>query len=161
MAAGRKYSITPGVPNQIRRIEGGMLSFGSDMGFDHNVMELGLPPKWVGPGKKADFVGKKALEKLVAEGGPKRQVVGLEFIQSKGESQKLPPLLRNWRTHRDGRGVGEVTSVCFSPKMQANIAIATLGMEATEPGTEVLVDLPGGSKGRAVVRKLPFMAREP
>lgn len=161
MAAGRKYSITPGVPNQIRRMEGGMLSFGSDMGFDHNAMELGLPPKWVGPGKKADFVGKKALEKLVAEGGPKRQVVGLEFIHSKGESQKLPPLMRPWRTHSDGRGVGEVTSVCFSPKMQANIAIATLGMEATEPGTEVLVDLPGGSKGRAVVRKLPFMARVP
>merc|ERR1712216_308766 len=80
MEAGRKYSITPGVPNQIRRMEAGMLSFGSDMTFSHNSMELGLPPKWVGPDKKADFIGKKALQKFVAEGGPKRHVVGLEFI---------------------------------------------------------------------------------
>merc|ERR1711916_166241 len=114
------------------------------MTFGHNSMELGLPRKWVGPDKKSDFIGKTALQQLVAEGGPKRQVVGLEFIHDEREEETLPPLISPWQTMREGRRVGEVTSVCFSPTMGANIAIGTLAIEATDPGTEVMVDLLGG-----------------
>merc|ERR1719362_704176 len=78
MKAGQKYNITPGCPNHIRRIEGGMFSFGSDA-HNHNVMELGLPLAWTGPGKKANFLAKEALQRLVAEGGPQRQMLGLKF----------------------------------------------------------------------------------
>jgi len=157
MTAGRKYSITPGVPNHIRSIEGGLLTYGKDITSSYNSMELGLPPKWVGPDKKADFIGKKALQKLVAEGGPKRQVVGLEFIPTEDAEATLPPMIRPFKTISEGQCVGEITSICFSPTMGTNIAIATLALKAAGPGTEVLVDLPGGNRRRAVVQKLPFL----
>merc|ERR1712012_734559 len=37
-AAGQQYGILPGVPHQVRRIEGGMLNFGSDITTQHNVL---------------------------------------------------------------------------------------------------------------------------
>ena len=38
--AGKKYGIVPGAPNQIRRLEGGMLSFGSDIPFGLSAVSL-------------------------------------------------------------------------------------------------------------------------
>merc|ERR1719238_2404134 len=80
MAAGQKYGIKPGAPNMIRRMEGGMLVFGSDITPKHNILELGLPPKWSwNPDKSGDFLGKAAIKSLMESGGPKRRVVGLEL----------------------------------------------------------------------------------
>jgi aminomethyltransferase len=167
MEAGQKYSITPGVPNHIRRIEGGLLSYGQDVTSRHSAMELGLPLKWCSAAKDADFIGKAALKRLAEEGGPKRQVVGLEFRTSEGEDleQKLCPPFRPWRVlasnaeSGDIGAVGEVTSVCYSPVLGAHIAIATLSAEASKAGGEVSVETPSGSVARALVRKLPFMPR--
>jgi glycine cleavage system aminomethyltransferase T len=159
MEAGRKYSITPGVPNHIRRIEGGMFSYGTDCSSTHNVMELGLPLAWTGPSKKADFISKKALERLVAEGGPTRQIVGVEFLDCPNST--LPPLMEAWKVFDESgaEGCGEITSVCFSPTIGSHIAIGTLEGEARAPDTAVLVEIQDGRKCRAVVRKLPFMPR--
>ena len=48
--------------DRIRRIEGGVLDFGSDMTADENPLEMGLD-RLIG-WDKADFLGKRALEKL-------------------------------------------------------------------------------------------------
>mmetsp|Transcript_42294 Transcript_42294/g.92452 ORF Transcript_42294/g.92452 Transcript_42294/m.92452 type:complete len:480 (-) Transcript_42294:38-1477(-) len=164
MEAGRMYSIKPGVPNQIRRMEGGLLSYGSDVTSAHNVMELGLPPKWCSAAKTADFIGKAALKRLAENGGAQRQVMGLEFCgRGEGLEQNLGPLFKSWKVvASDGEGdLGEVTSLCHSPGMGAYIAIATLKSEASEAGGEVYVETPHGILARAVVRKLPFMPRAP
>merc|ERR1719359_1471749 len=63
MMAGQKYGIKPGSPNHIRRIEGGMLSFGNDVGPKNSILELGLPPKWCYNDK--DFIGKAAIKNLL------------------------------------------------------------------------------------------------
>jgi aminomethyltransferase len=162
MDAGAKYGIKPGCPNQIRRIEGGMLSFGADLKpwfgsgltATHNVLELGLPKRMVT--KAADFIGKQALEQLVAEGGPKRLVVGVQ-LSSKDPLQTdfmQPWSLRN----SDGQDVGCVTSLCYSPTIGANIGIATVNIESTTPGTKVHLESPDGLHD-AVISKLPFMKR--
>jgi aminomethyltransferase len=170
MQAGQKYSIQPGVPNQIRRIEGGLLSYGSDITHGHNALEVGLPQKWVSPDKAADFLGKGALQRLLAEGGPRRQIVGLELL-NRGQDPDIAPLICPWKVWIPaaapaacGGGdmsVGKVTSTCFSPAMDAHIAIATLAVEIAVPGSEVIMETPDGLQRRAVVRKLPFLPREP
>jgi len=162
MEAGRKYGIRPGVPNQIRRMEGGLLSYGSDITNTHNALELGLPPKWCSPDKAADFVGKEALQCLVAEGAPRRQVLGLQFV-AEGTSDVGPgPLFKPWRVRAadSGDAIGFVTSACFSPAMGAHIAIATLDVKCSSPGTMVTVETACSGQREAVVRKLPFMPRK-
>src|SRR5207245_8946738 len=73
MEAGKKYDLRPIAPSEIRRIEGGILNYGSDMTLENNPYEVGLG--WlVDLGKKADFVGKKALAKTKTE-GVKRKLV--------------------------------------------------------------------------------------
>jgi len=54
--------------------------------------------------------------------------------------------------------VGKMTSLTFSPALDAWIAIGTIGRDAAEPGTEVSVETPDGPRS-ALVRKLPFLPR--
>jgi aminomethyltransferase len=164
MEAGKKYNLKPGAPNQKRRIEGGMLNFGSDITPEHSILELGLPPSWVGaPGKckEADFIGKEALQQLHNEGGAQRRVVGLEFSGTKD----CPAFVDFWdiwaasATQSEFNAIGKMTSLAHSPSLGKWIAIATVGNEAAADGTQVSVETPEGPR-EAVVRKLPFLPRE-
>ena len=49
MTAGQPYGISPGSPNRIRRIEGGVLDYASDITPDENPLELGLDRLIAGP----------------------------------------------------------------------------------------------------------------
>lgn len=162
-AAGQKYSIKPGSPNQIRRMEGGMLAHGSDVTLSHNILELGLPPKFWKPEKAGDFLGKAAIKRMLEEGGPKRCVMGLEFQKFSSGSGKMPPLFQKWSVRADqaddAETIGFVTSLCFSPALDAHIAFATLNIDACVAGKEVWVELPTGEPRCANVRKLPFLSR--
>jgi aminomethyltransferase len=164
MAAGQKYSISPGVPNHTRRMEGGLLVYGCDITSAHSVLELGLPPKWCSGDKAADFMGKAAIRELIESGGPQRRVVGLEFLVAGAGVGELDPLVKPWKIFRavDEKPsdivVGHVSSACFSPTLEAHIAIATVTSEKSNPGDEVYVETPTGCR-HAVVRKLPFMPR--
>lgn len=164
MEAGQKYSISPGVPNHTRRMEGGLLVYGCDVTSAHNVLELGLPPKWCSGDKAADFMGKTAIKNLTESGGPQRRVVGLEFLVAGAGVGELDPLVKPWNVLRsvDERPsnivVGQVSSACFSPTLDAHIAIATVTLDVCNAGDEVYVETPNGCR-HAVVRKLPFMPR--
>jgi len=153
-AAGQKYGISPGVPNQIRRIEGGLLSYGADITAQHNVLELTLP-KFMVNLEKDGFIGQDALKQIAASGGPSRTIVGLEFPK-----EKQPGIVFKRWTARDvgGRKVGIVSSACFSPMLDTTIAIATLEVKSAKEGTSVIVQT-GHGPMEAKVRKLPFMQR--
>lgn len=153
MEAGRKYNIRPGVPNQARRIEGGMLSYGADI-HNHNALELGLPKRMVS--KTADFIGKKALQQVVADGGPKRTIMGVQLTCKEPVKEDF---LRAWKlTSEGGEDIGAVTSFTFSPTLGANIGIATVRIDAASHGTKVRMESPSGWHD-AVIQKLPFMKR--
>jgi len=164
MAAGQKYFISPGVPNHNRRIEGGLLTYGCDVTSAHSVMELGLPPKWCSGDKAADFMGKAAIRKVIESGGPYRRVVGLKFLVAGAGVGELDPLVKPWKVHRSVEErpsdivVGHVSSACFSPALDAHIAIATVTSEVSNAGDEVYVETPTGCR-HAIVCKLPFMPR--
>jgi aminomethyltransferase len=128
--------------------------------------EIGLG--WTVDLKKDSFVGAKALRRL-SERGPSRQIVGLEIslddyeylYQQAGLAPQFP--LAAWRggapIYKDGRQVGHATTGAWSPTLKKYIALATVDMNFTQPGTrldiEVTVEYARKTVGVTVV-KLPF-----
>jgi len=159
MEAGQKYAIKPGRPNLIRRVEGGMLSFGVDISPENNVLEVGLPKKWCGADKADDFMGKAAIKRLEEAGGAKRQIVGLVLPVCAEEDRDLDPMMKPWDVLENDTVVGKVTSIVFSPVMGTHIAIATVVNEMSKAGTELRIDMAGVGQRDAVVQTLPFMPR--
>ena len=58
--------------------------------------------------------------------------------------------------HKDGRQVGNVTSACYSPRLEKNIGYAMVPIELSELGTDLEVDAPSGRVEATVVEK-PFV----
>ena len=57
---------------------------------------------------------------------------------------------------KDGKQVGQVTSACYSPRLEKNIGYAMLPIALAELGTELEVETATGSQTAVVVRK-PFI----
>jgi len=153
MKAGKKYGIQPGVVNHIRRIEGGLLSYGADITPEHNAFEIPLPDDMISLDKPGGFIGQDALKRLLASGGPFRKVVGLEFPNGANPGT----VFKKWAL-RDlgGRKIGRVSSACYSPMLGTHIGIATVGIKHAKEGTSVIVQT-GFGPIEAQVRSLPFM----
>src|SRR5207244_6888816 len=77
--AGKPHGLAVIGPCHIRRIEGGILALGADMGLDTNPYEVDLGYEWmVDLDQEADFVGKEALRRI-KEQGISRKLVGVEI----------------------------------------------------------------------------------
>ena len=75
MQEGKGMGLHAGHTSTIRRIEGGMLSYHSDMNINTNLLELGMD-RLVDLDNDFDFIGKKALQKI-SKDGVKNMQVGL------------------------------------------------------------------------------------
>ena len=149
MAAGEAYGLQPGHTSTIRRIEAGMLSYHADMDSHTNPYELGLG-RLVDLDMDADFVGKAALKEIAAAGVQRRQVgllIGGEPIT--GSNNEFWPIMHG------GEQVGVVTSAVYSPRLDANIALAMVSIEYSELGTETEIVTPMARRSAKVVEK-PF-----
>ncbi len=150
MKAGRPHDIRPIAPNEIRRIEAGILNYGSDMTLADNPFEVGLG--WlVDLDQKADFIGKKALRRIKKE-GVKRKLVGLE-IDGEPIGYWLP---EPWSVTADGHDVGRLTALTYSPRLKKNIAYANVPVAHAALGARLRVVTPLGERKATVVRK-PFI----
>ena len=136
-------------PNTIRTIEGGILSYGSDFGREHNPFTIGLG-RLVDVDQETDFIGKEALKKI-KENGLTEKLVGLEL---EGEAIKKAPE-NFWRVTNDEKKIGRVSRAFFSPRLQKNIALAIVNIDFSEEGTEIIVESPNGDYPGKVV-KLPW-----
>lgn len=149
MAAGKPFGLQPGHTSTIRRIEGGMLSYHADADINTNPYELGLD-RLVNLDIDADFVGKEALRRIKEEGVSRKQVgLVIEGAPLKG------PNTRFWSITRDGTEIGKVTSAVYSPRLEQNIALAMVSVDASEIGTDVEVAAPSGT-AKAKVVEVPF-----
>jgi len=149
MAAGKPHGMVPASPSRIRRIEAGILDYGTDINESVNPFEIGLD-RLVSLDSEADFIGKAALTRIRAE-GITRHIAG---IRLEGE-----PLAYNgwaWDVSRNGEAVGKMTSVIYSPTLETNIALVMITMDCQELGTELEVATPDGPR-RAVVVEMPFV----
>jgi aminomethyltransferase len=160
LEAGEPHGLEVIGPCHIRRIEGGILALGPgcDMWFDTNPYEVGMGYDWMVDLEKADFIGKEALTKIKAE-GPKRQLIGVEIGGSNAGSYNDGSMPDVWPVHKDGQRVGQVTSACWSPKLEKNIGYAMVPTEMSELGTEFQIERPGETVDAVVVPK-PFVDPE-
>lgn len=152
MTAGKPYGISPGSPNRIRRIEGGVLDYASDITPDENPLELGLDRliAW-----DTDFLGKAALKKVRDE-GVRRRLIGL-FLDG-------PALQKNnehrWPVTSASTKVGFVTNAVHSPRLDRNIAFAMIDVPFDANDTVLTVETVEGARS-AERTTLPFIASPP
>ena len=152
MTAGKPYGISPGSPNRIRRIEGGVLDYASDITPDENPLELGLDRliAW-----DTDFLGKAALEKVRDE-GVRRRLIGL-FLDG-------PALQKNnehrWPVTSASTKVGFVTNAVHSPRLDRNIAFAMIDVPFDANDTVLTVETVEGARS-AERTTLPFISSPP
>ena len=161
LEAGKPHGLEVIGPCHIRRIEGGILALGPgcDMWFDTNPYEVGMGYDWMVDLEQAsDFIGKDALSKIKAE-GPKRQLVGVEIGGSNAGSYNDGAMVDVFPVNKDGKRVGQVTSACWSPKLEKNIGFAMVPTELSELGNEFEVERPGETVSAVVVPK-PFVDPE-
>lgn len=149
MEAGKPYNIGPCAPSRIRRIEGGLLSYGADMTTNENPFELGFG-KFVDLQQEANFIGKQALQNIKAE-GVKRQLVGLEIDGTPLDAGNEHP----WALLHNGRHVGKLTSSVYSPRLDKNIGIAIVALACSRQGASLAIQTPEGER-QAMVVPFPF-----
>jgi aminomethyltransferase len=151
LSAGKEFGILPcglGARNTLR-LEGKLPLYGHEISDTINVWEAGLDRFC--KMEKADFIGRAALEKSLAE-GVKRTQVGLEMVE-RGIARDGYKVLDG-----GGGGIGYVTSGSPAPFLKKNIAIAYVPPEFSAVGSEVKVEIRGAGVAARVVPS-PFYKR--
>ncbi len=153
LAAGKSEGIVVTGPSDIRRVEAGILGYGCDISIDTNPYEAGLD--WMlKPEKQADFIGKKALNQLKANGISQR-LVGIELV---GTPLPQGTFKDRWPALAGDKKIGEVTVALHSPRLDKNIGYAMLEAQFTATGTPITVEAPHGRLD-AVVAEKPFVKK--
>ena len=177
--AGKKHKLMVIAPAHHRRIQAGILSWGQDMDQQHNPFQcnLGYQVSLSGKGewnKKADYVGKAALEKMGADlkAGKipyKLQLVGME-LGGKPIDDYAPDFCLV-SPESNGDPVGFITSPWWHPEKKTNIAMGYVPFDGTlnangfpkcKVGTKFKVHLPeqysekAGVPVNAVLVDIPF-----
>ena len=149
MEAGAPHNIRPIAPSQLRRIEAGIFRYGADMTIENNPFEVTGLERLV-EDQSADYIGKDALMRIKAE-GVKRKLVGIE-ISGEAQANEFPEAVP---AYQDGKEVGRVTSIVWSPRLEKNIGYVWVPIGLSAPGNVLDVTTPRGTvQGRTVA--LPF-----
>ena len=149
MQEGKGMGLHAGHTSTIRRIEGGMLSYHSDMNIDTNLLELGMD-RLIDLDNDFDFIGKKALQKI-SKDGVKNMQVGLLI-----HDDPMPrPNTKYWNIYNNKSMVGKVTSAVYSPRLKKNIALAMVDINSSVIGTKLTVEKDNKVIDAEVVEK-PF-----
>lgn len=150
-SAGAAFGIGPGAPNDIERLESGLISYGADMRVQTcpaTPFEMGFGPL-INLAAGHDFIGRTALETLASK-PPARRRVGL-FVDGDVTAPGHPVGLL-----LDDETVGFVSEIAFSRRLQRTIGVGLLRSDIADNAIGLDVDLP---KGRFPVRlaSLPFV----
>jgi glycine cleavage system aminomethyltransferase T len=153
MAVGKPYGITPTAPNTIRSIEGGLLSYVSDIALTDNPFVIGMD-RYVDLDQDDDFIGKTALARIRAE-GVKRRLVGIEIDGAPlvGANEEF------WAVSDNKHRIGHVTRCVHSPRLEKNIGWANVPVEYSAVGTSIVVTTIDGER-RATVCESPWIKAE-
>ncbi|MFT5114001.1 MAG: glycine cleavage system aminomethyltransferase T [Parasphingorhabdus sp.] len=149
--AGQPYGIGPGNPNSKERVESGLLSWGGDTDDDTNPFEVRLG-RYIDLDAPDEVVGIQALRAIHAT-GIKRHQLGV-FINREGQIvySDQPSLI-----YKGDVMVGKVTAQCWSPRLQRNIGLTLLSIDANI-GDQVKVKMPDGVTVAGELTDLPFLS---
>ena len=149
MNKGKDLGLHPGHTSTIRRIEGGMLSYHSDMDINTNPLELGME-KFIDLDGSFNFVGKDALIEIRKSGIHRKQVgLIIDIEPLKG------PNTSKWEIISNNKIIGVVTSAVYSPRLKSNIALAIVKKEFSDIGTLLKVNIDNNLVNANIVQK-PF-----
>jgi glycine cleavage system aminomethyltransferase T len=151
MEAGAPHEIRPIAPAEARRIEAGIFNYRSDMTLDNNPFEVTGLERLVEEQERS-YIGKDALERIRAE-GVSRKLVGMEIEGDPLEWE----LTQFWPARSGGERVGHATIAIRSPGLEMNIGYVWVPIELAEPGNELELELPDGSRRAAKTAALPFV----
>ncbi len=182
MAAGRAYGIRPAgmLALDVVRLEAGLVllevdytsarhALNPDQNYSPYERAMG---KLVDLDKASDFVGRLALRREQAQGGPPRRLVGVQLdwhgIEGSFSAQGLPPAISPSVDRSavpayapvGSRQIGKVTSHGWSPILKQAIGLASVEPGFERVGSKLAVEWTvEGHRGRveATVVPLPFL----
>jgi dimethylsulfoniopropionate demethylase len=148
MTAGAPFDIGPGCPNQIERIEAGLLSYGNDITRSDTALEAGLE-KYCALDAPIEAIGIDALRRQ-RSAGVSRKICGLVI-----DGDRVPSQRTTWAVSSNAMPVGIVTSSIWSPRLLTNVAIAMINTAHLPVGTQLVVAASDGERS-ARVTDVPF-----
>ena len=137
---GADLNVGPGCPNNIERIESGLMSFGNDMDFKDTPFECDLE-KYVSVDADIKSLSIEALRKHKST----RELMGLVIEK---EATGLTVI-------QNDQAIGEIRSQTWSPKYQAQLAFAMLDLAGIKGQTHVMVMTDDGLV-KAKIGTVPF-----
>jgi len=151
-AAGAVYDIRPGAPNDLERIESGLVSYGADGRLQTNPcnpFEISLG-KLVDFDKEENFVGKAALLKIKIEGAKRRRVgyviAGTPILTCE---HSLDVQTTN------GQIVGVLSEFVYSHRFARNIGVGLIAMDIGSDAQDLVIQLDGEAR-QIDIEPLPF-----
>lgn len=131
---------------EVLRIEAGIPRFGVDMNDEMVVSETNLDDAI--SFTKGCYIGQEIVARIKYRGHVAKKITGVVFDSSAEAGEKL--------SAADGKEVGVITSVTFSPTLGKWSALAVVRYQYLSPGTEVSIER-GPENVRGVVTELPFI----
>jgi glycine cleavage system T protein (aminomethyltransferase) len=180
MRAGSPYGARPAgmLALDVARIEAGLILIEAD--FDsvrralipeqsYSPFELGILGRFVDFEKEVEFVGRRALEREQAQGGPPRRLVGLEveweplelLYRDKGLMPALDPAAsrEHLPLYVKGKQIGKATSTTWSPILKNVVSLASVRADHSAVGTKLEIEWTVEARRHrtpATVVELPF-----
>ena len=137
LEAGQDLYVRPGSPTYAERVEGGLLSYGSDITRNYNPFECGLG-RYCDIQNAPNCIATPELERIL-DIGIKRQIRSLSI-----EGEPVPICHSPWPINVDGNFAGYVTSATWSWDYETNVAIGMIESEYWDDGVIATVQAPDG-----------------
>ena len=147
--AGIEFKISPGCPNLIERIEGGLLSYGNEFTRENNPLEIGLG-KFCSLDVSVDYLGRTALEKIASR-GVTREIRGVIFGGDKCPTCSLP-----WPVMVENKKIGQITSAIWSPRLKKNVGLSLIDQKYWSAQQPVKVHCQDDKIRSGEISYLPF-----
>ena len=147
-STGKEFSVEPGCPNLIERIESALLSAGNDFDSGDNPYECGFD-KYIDIESDINYLGKKALIKISKEGINKK-LMGVLIDMDKIEVTESIPLYNN------NSIVGDLRSATYSPNLKKVVGIAMVKKEYWDKKTPIELKI-GDKKSKGTLCDLPIV----
>ena len=142
LEAGKPHDLEVIGPCHIRRIEGGILALGLRHVVRHEPLRGRL---WATTGwstSRRAGLHRQGGAAPDQAGGPERQLVGVEIGGLVLGSYNDGSMIDVFPVLNGGSRIGEITSACWSPKLEKNIGFAMVPTEHSELGTEFEIERP-------------------
>lgn len=129
---------------EVLRIENGVPIYGIDMDSTTIIPELGLDG--LISYNKGCYIGQEIIARIYFRGHIAKRFSGLVLEDDNVKPQDELKTL-------EGKNAGKITSVCYSPKLEKNIALGYVRYDYLADGTKLKV-----GETTAIVKDLPFLS---